>query len=76
MKVMSKQEVEQMEEKLNKLMGEYYVPFGELATRLGVSKQTFTRKMKGMTDWTYPEMILLAQIFNIGDMESFFFEII
>lgn len=73
---MSKQEVEQMEEKLNKLMTEYYVPFGELATRLGVSKQTLTRKMKGATDWTYPEMMLLAQIFNIEDIEGFFFEII
>lgn len=62
-----------MEEKLNKLMEEYYVTFEELATRLGVSKQTLTRKMKGRTDWTYPEMILLAQIFNVEDIEAFFF---
>jgi len=65
-----------MEEKLNKLMMEYYVPFEELVTRLGVSKQTLTRKMKGTTDWTYPEIILLAQIFNIEDIDGFFFEII
>ena len=62
-----------MEEKFNKLIEEYYVTFEELATRLGVSKQTLTRKMKGRTDWTYPEMILLAQIFNIEDIEGFFF---
>ena len=62
-----------MQEKLKKLMEEYYVTFEELATRLGVSKQTLTRKMKGMTDWTYPEMMLLAQMFNIGDIEDFFF---
>lgn len=62
-----------MQQKLNKLMEEYYVTFGELATRLGVSKQTLTRKVKGTTDWTYSEMILLAQIFNIEDIEAFFF---
>ncbi len=62
-----------MQERMNKLMEEYYVTFGELATRLGISKQTLTRKIKGTTDWTYPEMMLLAQIFNIEDIESFFF---
>ncbi len=55
-------------------MKEYYVEFGELATRLGISKQTLTRKLKGTTDWTYPEMMLLAQIFNIQDIEGFFFQ--
>ena len=63
-----------MQEKINALMKEYYVEFGELATRLGISKQTLTRKLKGTTDWTYPEMMLLAQIFNIQDIEGFFFE--
>jgi transcriptional regulator with XRE-family HTH domain len=55
-------------------MEEYYVPFEELAIRMGVSKQTLTRKMKGTTDWTYREMMLLAQIFNIQDPQEFFFE--
>ncbi len=59
-----------MQEKLNKLMEEYRVMFEELATRLGVSKQTFTRKVKGTRDWTYPEMILQAQILNVEDMEA------
>lgn len=63
-----------MQEKINKLMEAYYVPFGELATRLGVSKQTLTRKLKGNTDWTYKEIMLLTQIFNIEDPEKFFFE--
>ncbi|MEE1073043.1 MAG: helix-turn-helix transcriptional regulator [Cellulosilyticum sp.] len=63
-----------MQEKLNQLMAEYYVTFDELAIRLGVSKQTLTRKMKGLTDWTYAEMMLLVQIFNIKDPEQFFFE--
>lgn len=62
-----------MQEKINKLMEEYYVTFEELATRLGISKQTLTRKMKGTTDWTYSEMMLIAQIFNIQDVEGFFF---
>lgn len=63
-----------MQEKLNQLMDEYYVTFGELATRLGVSKQTLTRKFRGTTDWTYSEMMLLAQIFNISDPQAFFFD--
>lgn len=62
-----------MQEKINQLMQEYYVSFEELAIRLGVSKQTLTRKLKGLMDWTYPEMMLLIQIFNIEDPESFFF---
>lgn len=28
--------------------------------------------MKGTTDWAYPEMMLLAKIFNIEDIEGFF----
>lgn len=63
-----------MQERINQLMTEYYITFEELATRLGVSKQTLTRKLKGTTDWTYPEMMLLSQIFNIEDPEKFFFE--
>lgn len=63
-----------MQAKLNQLMTEYYVTFEELSIRLGVSKQTLTRKMKGLTDWTYTEMMLLVQIFNIQNPEAFFFE--
>lgn len=62
-----------MQEKINQLMQEYYVTFDELAIRLGVSKQTLTRKLKGLMDWTYPEMMILIQIFNIEDPEGFFF---
>lgn len=63
-----------MQDKMNELMKEYYVTFEELAIRLGVSKQTLTRKFKGTTDWTYPEMMLLTQIFNIEDPQDFFFK--
>ena len=63
-----------MQDKLNELMQAFYVPFDELAIRLGVSKRTLTRKMKGETEWTYKEMMLLAQIFNIEDPATFFFE--
>lgn len=62
-----------MEEKINELMKQYYITFDELAVRLGVSKQTLTRKLKGTTDWTYPEMMLLVQIFNIENPTEFFF---
>ena len=62
-----------MQEKINQLMTEFYITFEELATRLGVSKQTLTRKLRGTTDFTYPEMMLLTQIFNIENPEEFFF---
>lgn len=62
-----------MEERINELMKQYYVSFDELAVRLGISKQTLTRKLKGKTDWTYPEMMLLIQIFNINNPNEFFF---
>ncbi|MBE6024380.1 MAG: XRE family transcriptional regulator [Cellulosilyticum sp.] len=62
-----------MQDKLNQLMTEYYVTFDELSIRLGVNKRTLTRKMKGLTDWSYAEMTLLIQIFNIQDPEQFFF---
>ena len=62
-----------MEERINELMKQYYVSFDELAVRLGVSKQTLTRKLKRQTEWTYPEMMLLVQIFIIQDPAEFFF---
>lgn len=63
-----------MQEKIQKLMETYALSFGELATYLGVSKQTLTRKLKGTTDWTYSEIMLLCQLFHIDDPQSFFFE--
>ncbi len=62
-----------MQQRFNQLMEEYYTNFGEIATRLGISKQTLTRKVTGKMDFTYPEMMLLAQIFNIEDPVAFFF---
>lgn len=62
-----------MQDKFNALMAEYYVTFEELAIRLGISKQTLTRKFKSQTDWTYSEIMLLSQIFNITDPQEFFF---
>ena len=64
---------ELMHQKIINLMEEFSVTFGDLATRLGISKQTLTRKMKGTTDWTYPEMMMLAQMFHIEDPQEFFF---
>ncbi len=57
----------------NEMMQAYYVSFDDLAIRLGVSKQTLTRKMRGKTEWTYKEMMLLIQIFNIQDPQAFFY---
>lgn len=62
-----------MQEKLYKLMEQQNITFGELAKTLGVSKQTLTRKFKGSTEWTYPEMMTLAQVLKIEEVGAFFF---
>ena len=64
-----------MHQKISKLMEEYNISFGELAEKINVSKQTLTRKMNGSTDWTYHEMMILAQLFKIENPQEFFFEI-
>lgn len=63
-----------MQQKISKLMEEYSIPFGELAEKLSVSKQTLTRKINGSTDWTYGEIIILTELFNIKNPQSFFFD--
>ncbi len=62
-----------MQQKINRLMEEYQITFGELANKLNISKQTLTRKMNGSTDWTYQEMIDLSEIFHIQDPSDFFY---
>ena len=63
-----------MEQKLNDLMKQYQVSFQQLATTLGISKQTLTRKFKGTTEWTYEEMMSLSKTLHIEDPQQFFFE--
>ena len=63
-----------MQQKINILLNEYNISFRELAQKLNVSNQTLTRKIKGSTDWTYAEIIIIAELFHIEDPQSFFFE--
>lgn len=46
----------------------------ELATKLNINNKTITRKINGSTDWTYEEIIILSELFNIKDPQSFFFD--
>ena len=64
-----------MQEKMKQLMEAYPISFGELAIKLNISKQTLTRKINGSTDWTYHEIILLTQLFDIESPQDFFFDI-
>jgi plasmid maintenance system antidote protein VapI len=64
-----------MQEKMKQLMDAYNISFGELAIKLNISKQTLTRKINGSTDWTYHEIILLTQLFDIQAPQDFFFDI-
>lgn len=62
-----------IQELWNQKMEQYNVTFGQLAEELGISKQTLTKKVQGKMDWTYPEMMKLAELFEIKDPQSFFF---
>ncbi|MGL4361902.1 MAG: hypothetical protein ACRCSG_01225 [Cellulosilyticaceae bacterium] len=62
-----------MEAKINEQMKKHDISFEMLSKHLSVSKQTLTRKMKGDTEWTYPEMILLGKLLHIDDVANFFF---
>jgi len=63
-----------MSDKMSKFMEEFLIALEELAEKLSISKQTLTRKINGKTDWTYPEIIILTELFHIEDPESFFFD--
>jgi plasmid maintenance system antidote protein VapI len=63
-----------MKQKIYQLMTEQNISFNELAAKLKVSKQTITRKINGATDWTYSEIMILTELFNIKDPKSFFFD--
>lgn len=58
----------------NEKMEQYHITFGQLAEKLGISKQTLTKKVQGKMDWTYPEMMKLVELFEIADPQSFFFQ--
>lgn len=64
-----------MNEKMNNLMAEHQFTFAQLAEKLGVSKQTLTRKFNGKTEWTYSEMMVLVELLKIEDPQSFFFTV-
>lgn len=63
-----------MNEKLQKLIEIHEITFETLARELNVNKRTLTRKFKGETDWTYQEMMILSQLLEIDDIETFFFD--
>jgi lambda repressor-like predicted transcriptional regulator len=62
-----------MKEKIEALMKEKGISFSELSTHFTFSKQTLTRKINGTLEWTYTDMMILADVFGIQDVEGFFF---
>lgn len=63
-----------MREKINKCMEEYKISFRELAGKLKLDNHTLTRKVTGATDWTFAEIMILAELFHIEDPQSFFYD--
>lgn len=49
--------------------------YGHLAQQLGVSSNTFTKKMKGMVDFKAPELKILRDVLHMSsdDVDSIFF---
>lgn len=62
------------QQKIVQLMTEQNISFKEIAAKLKVSNQTITRKINGTTDWTYSEIMILTELFNIKDPKSFFYD--
>lgn len=60
-------------EKMKQLLNENKISFRELAQKLSVSNQTLTRKMSGTTEWTFPEITILTELFHIEDPQNFFY---
>jgi hypothetical protein len=63
-----------MQEKISKCMEEYKISFRELSGKLKLDNHTLTRKVTGATDWTFAEMMILAELFHIEDPQSFFYD--
>jgi plasmid maintenance system antidote protein VapI len=55
-------------------MEEYKINFRELAGKLKLDNHTLTRKITGATDWTFAEIMILAELFHIEDPQSFFYD--
>ncbi len=62
-----------MQGEIEKLMQEKNVVFNDLASQFSISKQTLTKKLSGSLAWTFSEMMILAEILEIEDMQTFFF---
>ena len=62
-----------MYEKIVELMKVQSIEFKDLAERLGISTKTLNRKCHGLTDWTYKEIMVLVDVLQIENPDSFFF---
>ena len=62
-----------MQGEIEKLMQEKNVVFNDLASQFSISKQTLTKKLSGSLAWTFSEMMILAEVLEIEDMQTFFF---
>ena len=62
-----------MQGEIEKLMQEKNVVFNDLASQFSISKQTLTKKLSGSLAWTFSEMMILAEILEIEDMQTLFF---
>lgn len=61
-----------MNQKIEELMREKSISFNMLHSHFKMSKQTLTKKLNGTLEWTFPELMVLCQVFEIENPESFF----
>lgn len=62
-----------MQKDINTLREEKNMSFGELADILGISKQTLTKKINKTLDWTYQEIVILTELFQIDNPTEYFY---
>lgn len=60
-----------MKQKIEDLMQQRNMTFQDLASHFTFSKQTLTKKLNGTLEWTFPEIMTLAKVFEIEDVQDF-----
>jgi hypothetical protein len=61
-----------MKKQIEALMHDKEISFNVLHSHFNMSKQTLTQKLNGTLDWTFPELMVLCQVFELESPEILF----
>ena len=51
---------------IRSLCGRYRVPQGRIADAIGVTQSAVSKRLRGVTPWTLPEISLVAEVFGMS----------